>query len=100
VCARNNDGSLWLLYDNDKSRRLERRIPILESLAHHIEQTARQVAALFPNTPRAEVALFPAQTVNRLGRRFLPGTSSPSGCTAGSARSQGAPIKSSMTTAN
>jgi integrase len=71
---RDNDGSPWLLYDNHKSRRLERRIPIFESLARNIEQTAREVAALFPDTPRSEVALFPAQTVNRLGHRSMPGS--------------------------
>ena len=71
---RDNDGSPWLLYDNRKSGRLERRIPIFESLARNIEQTAREVAALFPDTPRSEMALFPSQKQNRLGRRSMPGS--------------------------
>ncbi|MEU6657311.1 tyrosine-type recombinase/integrase [Streptomyces sp. NPDC046900] len=71
---RDNDGSPWLIYDNAKSRRLERRIPIFEALATSLEQTAQQVAALFPATSAAEVALFPAQVQNRHGRRHMPGS--------------------------
>jgi integrase len=71
---RDSDGSPWLLYDNRKSGRLDRRIPIFESLAHSIEQTAGDIAALFPDTPRSAVALFPAQVQNRLGRRCMPGS--------------------------
>jgi integrase len=72
---RDNDGSPWLIYDNRKSGRLERRIPIFESLARDIERTANDIAGLFPpNTPRSEMALFPAQKQNQLGRRSMPGS--------------------------
>jgi integrase len=70
---RENDGSPWLVYDNTKAGRLERRIPIFEALAVSVERLAGQVAALFPATPPAEGFLFPAQTQNRLGRRPMPG---------------------------
>lgn len=70
---RENDGSPWLVYDNTKAGRLERRIPIFEALAVSVEQLAAQVAALFPGTPPEEGFLLPAQTQNRLGRRPMPG---------------------------
>lgn len=70
---RENDGSPWLIYDNAKAGRLERRIPIFEALASSVEQLAGQVAALFPGTPPDEGFLFPAQLQNRLGRRPMPG---------------------------
>jgi integrase len=70
---RDNDGSAWLLYDNVKSARLDRRIPIFESLARSVEQVAADVTALFPDTPRSDTALFPAQVQNRLGRRSISG---------------------------
>jgi len=70
---RDHDGSPWLLYDNSKSARLDRRIPIFDSLAQSVEQTAAEVTALFPDTTRAETALFPAQVQNRLGRRSIAG---------------------------
>lgn len=70
---RENDGSPWLVYDNAKTGRLERRIPIFEALAVSVEQLAGQVAALFPGTPPDEGFLFPAQLQNRLGRRPMPG---------------------------
>jgi integrase len=69
---RDNDGSPWLIYDNTKASRLERRIPIFETLAASIEDLAGQVAALFPGTPPADGFLFPAQLQNRLGRRPMP----------------------------
>ena len=71
---RENDGSPWLIYDNTKASRLERRIPIFETLAVSIEHLAGQIAALFPGTPPAEGFLFPAQVQNRLGRRPVPGS--------------------------
>lgn len=71
---REDDGSPWLLYDNHKSRRLERRIPIFETLAASLEQLVPQIAALFPGTPAEAVSLFPAQTQNRAGRRHMPGS--------------------------
>lgn len=70
---RDNDGSPWLLYDNSKSARLDRRIPIFDSLACSVEQVAAAVTALFPDTPQSETALFPAQVQNRLGRRSING---------------------------
>jgi integrase len=69
---RDNDGSPWLIYDNTKASRLERRIPVFETLAASIEHLAGQVAALFPGTLPAEGFLFPAQLQNRLGRRPMP----------------------------
>ena len=71
---RENDGSPWLVYDNAKAGRLERRIPIFETLAVSVEQLAGQVAALFPGTPPDEGFLFPAQLQNRPGRRPMPGS--------------------------
>ncbi len=71
---RESDGSPWLIYDNTKAGRLERRIPIFEALAASVEHLAGQVAALFPGTPPDEGFLFPAQLQNRLGRRPMPGS--------------------------
>ncbi len=69
---RDNDGSPWLIYDNTKPGRLERRIPIFEALASSLDQAISHVAALFPHTPPEAVCLFPAQVQNRLGRRSMP----------------------------
>jgi len=71
---RDSDGSPWLLYDNVKSARLELRIPVFDSLARSVEQVVAEVTALFPDTPRGETALFPAQVQNQLGRRSINGS--------------------------
>jgi hypothetical protein len=68
---RDNDGTPWLIYDYTKSGRLERRIPIFETLAASLEQVIRQIAALFPGTAPGQACLFPAQVQNGLGRRHM-----------------------------
>lgn len=66
--ARDNDGKPVLVYDNDKSHRQARRLPIAEATAQLIIGQQQRVRARYPATPIAELKLLPARQHNRQGR--------------------------------
>lgn len=66
--ARDNDGKPVLVYDNDKSNRLGRRLPIAEATAALIVQQQQRIRGQYPTTPIRELKLLPARQHNRAGR--------------------------------
>jgi site-specific recombinase XerD len=69
--ARDHDGGAVLVYDNRKSRRHGRRLPIGEELHAKLLSWQQVVLARFPATPRDQLALFPRPTRNRDGTHAL-----------------------------
>jgi integrase len=66
--VRDGDGKPVLVYDNDKSARKARRLPIGEATADVIVAQQQRVRAWHPNTPIAELKLLPARRHNPHGR--------------------------------
>ena len=69
--ARDTDGKAVLVYDNDKSARLGRRLPIPEATARVILAQQQRVRARYPHTPIAELKLLPARLHNQQGREAI-----------------------------
>src|SRR5664279_1668785 len=63
-----------LEYDNHKSARLGRRLPIAQATAELITAQKDRVRAQFPDTPLAELKLLPAAYSNPHGRRAVTET--------------------------
>ena len=68
---RDEQGKPVLIYDNFKSNRPGRRLPILEPTAALIIDQQQRVQARFPNEPVAQLVLLPATTRNPHGRRSI-----------------------------
>lgn len=69
--ARDHDGGAVLVYDNRKSRRHGRRLPIGEDLHAKLLAWQQVILARFPDTPRDQLAMFPRPTRNRDGTHAL-----------------------------
>jgi integrase len=69
--AASADGSPVLVYDNHKSNRLGRRLPVPETTARSIRAQQQRVRDRFPGTPACELKLLPTGWANRDGRRPL-----------------------------
>lgn len=69
--ARDHDGAPVLIYDNRKSRRHGRRLPISEELHAKLLAWQQVVVARFPGTPLDRLSLFPRPTRNRDGTEPL-----------------------------
>jgi hypothetical protein len=67
--SRDHDGGPILVYDNRKSRRHGRRLPIGEDLHATLWAWRQVVVARFPDTPPGKLALFPRPTRNRDGTK-------------------------------
>jgi integrase len=67
--SRDHDGGPILVYDNRKSRRHGRRLPIGEDLHATLWAWRQVVVARFPDTPTDQLALFPRPTRNREGTK-------------------------------
>jgi len=67
--ARDRDGSAVLVYDNAKSGRLGRRLPLAQATAAVITGQQARVRARFPGTPLAELKLLPRPRANPDGRK-------------------------------
>jgi integrase len=67
--ARDSDGSAVLVYDNAKSGRLGRRLPLTQATAAVITGQQARVRARFPGTPLAELKLLPRSRANPDGRK-------------------------------
>jgi integrase len=68
---RDGDGKPVLVYDNIKSYRNGRRLPITEATAAIIVEQQRRVRDLFPGEPNGGLKLLPAPTRNPYGRRAI-----------------------------
>jgi integrase len=68
---RDRDGKPVLVYDNDKSARQGRRLPIAEATAQVIAAQQHQVRARYPHTPVGELKLLPARLHNQHGRESI-----------------------------
>ena len=66
---RDKDGAPVLIYDNAKSHRLGRRLPISEATATVITEQKNRVRQRFPGTPLGELKLLPGPRRNPDGRR-------------------------------
>lgn len=64
-----SDGQYVLIYDNYKSRRNGRRLPISQATAQVILEQQQRTRAEFPSTPTSELALLPTQRANPHGRK-------------------------------
>lgn len=68
--AGNNVGTRFdLIYDDKKTGLKGRHLPIHASTAAHIQAQQEYVRKQFPNTPTAELALFPREQQNREGKK-------------------------------
>ncbi len=67
--ARDTDGAPVLVYDDAKSYRLGRRLPVSQATATVITGQQARVRARFPATPPGELKLLPAPRRNPDGRR-------------------------------
>lgn len=66
------DGDGWtLIYDNVKSRRMGRRLPIDEETALAIRGAEKALVAAFPQTPKNLIRLFPRPTGNQDGTKAV-----------------------------
>ncbi|MFE3250991.1 tyrosine-type recombinase/integrase [Streptomyces sp. NPDC059209] len=65
------DGSLVLVYDNHKSYRLARRLPIGKPTAGVITAQQERVRAMFPGTPAGELKLLPSPRANPHGTKAI-----------------------------
>ncbi|MFJ2591708.1 tyrosine-type recombinase/integrase [Streptomyces erythrochromogenes] len=69
-CLRqDSDGQYVLIYDNYKSRRNGRRLPISQATAQVIMEQQQRTRSEFPSTPTSELALLPTQRANPHGRK-------------------------------
>jgi integrase len=75
--TRDTDGAPVLIYDNIKAGRLGRRLPIAEATAELIIQHKQRTRERFPDTPLADLPLFPTPHRNPDGRKAIaePGLS-------------------------
>ncbi|MFZ3500343.1 tyrosine-type recombinase/integrase [Streptomyces sp. 5.8] len=64
-----SDGQYVLIYDNYKSRRNGRRLPISQATAQVIIEQQQRTRSEFPSTPTSELALLPTQRANPHGRK-------------------------------
>jgi integrase len=69
--ARDRDGKPVLVYDNDKSARLGRRLPIAEATAQVIIAQQQRTRDRYPDTPIGELTLLPARLHNQHGREAI-----------------------------
>lgn len=69
--AQDPDGSPVLVYDNFKSYRLGRRLPIGKATAAVITGQQERVRTLFPHTPVSELKLLPAARKNPRGTKAI-----------------------------
>ncbi|WP_405475313.1 tyrosine-type recombinase/integrase [Streptomyces sp. NBC_00009] len=65
------DGSLVLVYDNHKSYRKGRRLPIGKATAGVITTQQQRVREMFPNTPVGELKLLPSMRANPHGTKAI-----------------------------
>jgi integrase len=75
--TRDTDGAPVLIYDNLKAGRMGRRLPIAEATAELITTHKHRTRQRFPDTPLAELPLFPTPHRNPDGRKPIgePGLS-------------------------
>ena len=66
-----DDGKYVMIYTDYKEHRERRRLPITDTTATVIRDQQKRVRDLFPQTPAADLKLFPAKQRNRDGRRSL-----------------------------
>lgn len=66
--ATGDDGKWVLMWTNFKANRFGRRLPIHDSTAAVIQAQQTAVLARYPDTPRAELKLFPRERDNPDGR--------------------------------
>lgn len=64
-----SDGKYALVYTDFKNNRADRRLPITDATAKLITAQQERVRSRFPDTPTADLALFPRATRNRDGTR-------------------------------
>jgi integrase len=64
-----SDGKYALIYTDFKANRAGRRLPIAGETAKVIISQQQRVRDRYPDTPAAELALFPRLTRNRAGKR-------------------------------
>jgi integrase len=69
--SRDRDGRPVLVYDNDKSARHGRRLPIAEATAQVVVAQQQRVRAQYPDTPVGELKLLPARLHNQHGREAI-----------------------------
>ncbi|MEN8650625.1 hypothetical protein ABCR94_30025 [Streptomyces sp. 21So2-11] len=69
--GRDGDGNPELIYDNHKSLRKDRRLPIAAATAALIITQQKRTLARFPNTPRKELALLPSPVANPNGAKAI-----------------------------
>ncbi|MCX5317980.1 site-specific integrase [Streptomyces sp. NBC_00154] len=69
--GRDGDGKPELIYDNHKSLRKARRLPIAEATAALIIAQQERTRARFPNTPRKELVLLPSPVANPNGTKAI-----------------------------
>jgi len=69
--AQDQDGSPVLVYDNFKSYRLGRRLPIGKATAAVIVDQQERVRSLFPDTPARELKLLPGTRKNPRGTKAV-----------------------------
>ncbi|GEC02713.1 hypothetical protein SSP24_03680 [Streptomyces spinoverrucosus] len=65
------DGSLVLVYDNHKSYRMGRRLPIGKATAAVITTQQQRVREMFPDTPVSELKLLPSMRANPHGTKAI-----------------------------
>ncbi|MGW2137651.1 tyrosine-type recombinase/integrase [Streptomyces sp. NPDC001773] len=71
-CLRQDpDGSLVLVYDNYKSYRMGRRLPIGKATAAVITTQQQRVRDLFPDSPLGELKLLPSMRANPHGTKAI-----------------------------
>ncbi|MEU9131833.1 hypothetical protein AB0D08_27635 [Kitasatospora sp. NPDC048540] len=63
------DGTLVLLYDNNKNYRLGRRLPIAKTTAAVITDQQERARKRFPGTPTSELKLLPGHHTNPEGKK-------------------------------
>jgi integrase len=68
------DGQPILVYDNIKSRRPGRRLPIATGTANVITAQQARIRARYPHTPAGELRLLPSTKANPDGRKGLSTT--------------------------
>jgi integrase len=69
--AADDDGSPVLVYDNHKSHRKRRRLPIAAATAALITKQQDAVRARFPDTPARDLVLLPTQMRNPHGDKSI-----------------------------
>ena len=69
--AQDPDGSTVLVYDNHKSFRIGRRLPIGKATAGVITAQQQRVRSMFPDTPAAELKLLPSMRANPHGTKAI-----------------------------